>query len=449
MKKLIKHIFVTSLSVTVLTACDSSNLDLSPKVSIDQADAITTSNDVSITLNGAYDGLSDVNVWGGGSQYMKELLVDDRDVVFGGTFATLDELWRKTVSTTNGDITNFWLDSYNAINRANNVLANINKVEANKKNQIEAEARFIRGSLYFDLVMMYGKFWGEGDNNVNLGVPLVTTPTNFITAEDSRSRATVAQVYAQVIEDLTKSEQLNPTVSSGTIASKNAAAALLSRVYLAQGNYALARDAANRVIASGEQSLASTFANAFNDNANAEEVIFRIIVTDQDGTNDLNTFYASTANQGRGDIRLQSKFLALYAAGDERGTFYERRNNLNFTLKFADRYADLAIVRLAEMYLTRAECNFRLGTTVGASPLADVNVIRARAKAGLLSSVTLADIVKERRLELAFEGVNFLDVKRNKQAVGSLAYNANALVLPIPQREMDTNKSLVQNDGYK
>ena len=100
------------------------------------------------------------------------------------------------------------------------------------------------------------------------------------------------------------------------------------------------------------------------------------------------------------------------------------------------------------MHLTRAECNQRLGTAIGATPAADVNAIRARAGLGALGTVNLAAILKERKLELAFEGNQLDDIKRNKGAVGTKPFNDNSLVLPIPQREMDTNKSLVQNAGY-
>ncbi len=448
MNKIIRNILFTSISLYTLTACDK-DLNIDPKVSIDELAALNTSKDVQVTLVGAYDGLSDVNVLGGGNQYIKELLVDDREVVFGGTFTTLDEIWRKTISTTNGDITNLWMDSYNTINRVNNVLSAIDKVDQAERASVEGQARFIRGLLYFELASLYGKFWGDGDNNSNLAVPLVLTPTRGITTEDNRTRASVAQIYTQVLDDLTKAEQLLPSSLTNTgFATKNAASAMLSRVYLAQGNYALARDAANRVISSGSLSLADTFEDAFNDNNNAGELIFRIIVTDQDGANDLNTFYASSSNQGRGDIRVQTKHLALYSPEDSRGKFFNVLNRNVFTLKFADRYADLPIIRLAEMYLTRAECNFRLGTSVGASALSDINMIRNRANANLLSNLTLTDIIKERRLELAFEGINYLDIKRNKLKVGTIDYNANALVLPVPQREIDTNKSLKQNSGY-
>lgn len=448
MNKIIKNILIASIALSTFTACDK-ELDIDPKVSIDELAALNTSKDVQVTLVGAYDGLSDVNVLGGGSQYIKELIVDDREVVFGGTFTTLDEIWRKTISTTNGDITNLWMDSYNTINRVNNVMSAIDKVDQAERASVEGQARFVRGMLYFELVNLYGKFWGDGDNNTNLAVPLVLTPTRGITTVDNRTRASVAQIYAQVLEDLTKAEQLLPSSLTNTgFATKNAASAILSRVYLAQGNYALARDAANRVITSSKHSLAPTFEDAFNDNANTEELIFRIIVTDQDGANDLNTFYASSSNQGRGDIRVQTKHLALYSPEDTRGKFFNVLNRNVFTLKFADRYGDLPIIRLSEMYLTRAECNFRLGTSIGATALSDINLIRTRAEANILPSLTLSDIIKERRLELAFEGSNYLDIKRNKLKVGTVDYNANSLVLPVPQREIDTNKSLIQNAGY-
>ena len=106
------------------------------------------------------------------------------------------------------------------------------------------------------------------------------------------------------------------------------------------------------------------------------------------------------------------------------------------------------MIRLAEMYFTRAECNVRLNSSTGATPLDDVNATRTRAGLPALTAVTLAAVLTERKLELAFEGNQLYDVKRNKLSVGGKAYNDNALVLPIPQREIDTNKNLVQNAGY-
>ena len=100
------------------------------------------------------------------------------------------------------------------------------------------------------------------------------------------------------------------------------------------------------------------------------------------------------------------------------------------------------------MYLIRAESNFRLVSAVGALPTDDVNTIRNRAGLPSLLVVSLADILKERRVELAFEGFILHDAKRLQNNVGALPFSSNKLVYPIPDREIRVNSKLVQNAGY-
>lgn len=450
MLKLFKNIAPALFVLAFAAACDN-KLDIEPTQSIDENNALSTSQDVQVTLTGAYAGLGDGDVLGGGVQYTSQLLTDNGEEVFNGTFSTLDEIWNKAITSRNAVVRDIWLDSYNTINRANNVLSALDVVDEDLRDQVEGEARFIRGITYFSLVNLFAKTWGDGDNNANPGVPLVTTPTRAITAEDSRPRASVQAVYTQILEDLTKAESLLPETDEGDDASRAtriAASAILSRVYLMQANYALARDAANRVIASGARALEGSFADVFATGGESNEIIFRIAVSDQAGINNMNTFYAPIAAQGRGEIYATNKHLALYEANDDRGDFFFEEAGVLFTQKFFDQFADVLVVRLAEMYLTRAEANQRLGTSVGATPLADVNRIRNRAGLGALGSAPLAAILKERHLELAFEGNLLEDTKRTRASVGALPFNDNKLVLPIPQRELDTNKSLTQNAGY-
>ncbi len=443
--------------VIVFTACDS-RLDVEPTQTIDEATALSTEQDVSVTLTGAYDLMHGSNatvgsgdLYAGAFQYTGELLGDDREVVFGGTFTTLDEIWRKTLTTVNGNVAGLWINSYRSINTANNVLASLERVPQANRGNIEGQARFIRGSLYFELARFFGKQWGDGDNARNPAVPLVLEPTRSVTDADNRPRATVAEVYAQAIQDLTRAEELL-AVSNGNYAGRFAAAAQLSRVYLQQGNYAAARDAANRVINSGRYALARNFADAFDENSAdyGREHIYRTIVTDQDGTNSLLTYFAASQFQGRGDIRVQQRHLALYDAADIRRNFFYRAGVNTFTSKYRDRFGDVPILRVTEMYLTRAECNARLGTSVGASPADDVNRIRTRAGLPILGAgtATVDAILRERRLELAFEGTLIHDLRRTRSNVSTFPFNADRLVMPVPQREIDTNKSLVQNPGY-
>ncbi|MFC2113502.1 RagB/SusD family nutrient uptake outer membrane protein, partial [Bacteroidota bacterium] len=116
--------------------------------------------------------------------------------------------------------------------------------------------------------------------------------------------------------------------------------------------------------------------------------------------------------------------------------------------KYGDSRRNFPIIRLAEMYLTRAEGNFEAGTSVGDTPLNDINFIRARANAPALPSVDQAAIRAERYFELCWEGHRLHDLKRWKQNVGTDPYNAGNLIFPIPEREMEANPNLVQNSYY-
>ncbi len=184
---------------------------------------------------------------------------------------------------------------------------------------------------------------------------------------------------------------------------------------------------------------------------NTAETIFAVQFTDQDGTNELNTFYGSSDVGGRGDIELTETFLNQFSAGDGRADLvYTDAVDAIRTIKFINQFGNIQVFRLAEMYLTRAEANFRAGTTLGDTPLNDINLMRARAGAAPLTAaqLTLANILSERRLELAFEGTYIHDLKRTRANVGTLPYNDPKLIFPVPLREVTTNPALVQNAGY-
>ncbi|AHJ98730.1 RagB/SusD family nutrient uptake outer membrane protein [Hymenobacter swuensis] len=440
MKNTFRFLTLTALLATAtLTGCND-KLDIEPVDRIDSAKALNTSADVEAALVGAYSALSSNRLYAGYIQFTSELLGDAGEISFVGTFTQPREYIQKTVITNNTFAAGTWLDAYQTINIANNVLANIDKVSTARRDRVEGEARFIRAALYFELVRLYAKDWSNGSPQANPGVPLVLSPTLTLGATNQVARNTVAEVYTQVLSDLTTAEAKLP-VTNGFFATRGAAAGMLSRVYLQQRRYAEAAQAANRVITSNRYSLTGTYAEEFTTTTNTSEDIFAIQITSQDGINDLNTYFSPAQ---RGDIEVQEDHLNLYEADDERGAFFDDV----YTLKFDNQYGNVKVMRLAELYLTRAEANLRAGTTLGATPLADVNRIRARAGLSALTSVTLVDILKERRLELAFEGFRLWDAKRNNETVGTLAATDDRLVLPIPQRERDVNPTLVQNPGY-
>jgi hypothetical protein len=439
-----------------LTSCNS-QLDIKPLNSVATSQALSTAADLNALLVGAYDGLSSANLYGGNIQRDAELLgtvPSTGDVLWTGTFTAPQQVYTKKILVNNDQADITWTDAYRTINICNTVLANMNLALAADQPRIEGEAKFIRASLYFELVRLFAKTWGDGDPNANLGVPIVTTPTTNLDANSNVPRGTVSAVYTQVLQDLTDAEAKLP-VSNGFFATKGAASAQLSRVYLQKADYPNAANAANRVIISNAYQLVpidQVFDTRKSQNGvNTAETIFAIQITDQDGTNSLNTFYGSSAVGGRGDIEVTDQFLNQFTPGDKRATlFYKDAVDAVRTIKYINHYGNIQVIRLAEMYLTRAEANLRAGTTVGDTPLNDINLIRSRAGlTGLTASqLTLAAILKERRLELAFEGTYIHDLKRTKANVGTLTYNDPKLIFPVPLREVTTNPALVQNTGY-
>jgi hypothetical protein len=311
--------------------------------------------------------------------------------------------------------------------------------------------------MYFDLVRFFGLQYQPGVQNTQPGVPVVLTPTPSSGPDESHyvGRSTVEQVYTRVIADLTDAASLLP-VENDVYASKGAALALLARVYLQKGDYASARDKANEVISletDGEPvyRLVPSYANVFNNDYNTYEDIFATQITPQNQASSMTEFFSIREFGGRdGDIEILDGHLNLYPAGDERLDLFFMGAEAMRTGKWNNQYGVVNLIRLAEMYLIRAESNLVEGTNAGASPLDDYNAIRTRA--GLLpsGSVTLSQVRYERRLELAFEGQRIHDQRRLKEDIGTRPWNDPDLLFPIPDREMKSNPGLAgqQNTGY-
>ena len=457
MKKM-KKIYILLLTV-ILGAC-AGELELKPQQSLAEEVAMSSDANIKKALLGAYDGLSGYNanlaspsfgsLWGGDLFLYSELLAADGEISWVGTFNEPREVYGKRMLTNNAYIRNNWTGGYYTINVCNNIIESLGKVKEDDQDRVKGEALFIRGAVYFELVRYFGLPFSAGNSGTNLGVPIVLTPTKAITGESQVTRATVAQVYQQVIADLTEAESLLPE-TNGVFATQGAAAAILSRVYLGMEDYAKARDAANRVIQSGVYELTNAYSDAFNNAENSVEDIFAMQTNAQDGNNNMQLYWSIPDFGGRdGDVEINDKHLNLYENGDERLDFFYEGNGAIRSGKWRNQFTVLPVVRLAEMYLTRAEANFRLGTVIGDVPMNDVNMIRNRAGLGdlLPIQVTLAAILKERKLELAHEGSAIHDLKRLKGTADGYAFNANAMVFPIPIREMNANQALKQNPGY-
>jgi starch-binding outer membrane protein, SusD/RagB family len=455
-KQMKSTIKILLLTLAILPACNK-KLDVLPQNTV-PSDQIKTEDDVRAVLFGAYSTWQNANAFGEKYNTFGELLVHGGDIEWAGTFETYGDLHQNAQVKTSPDVYQVWANSYHSIAAANIVLSKLDILKADEKTQVEGEAKFFRGVTYYQLVNFFALPYSAGGNNP--GVPLILEPVEgYIPERDKLPRATVEAVYTQIINDLTDAAAKMPEESSDFRADRYAALAFLSRVYLSQAKYAEAATAADEVIEGSGRSLASTFDKAFNNASNSSEDIFAIQQTSQSNSGTSNfgitTFYSGDPI-GRGEIQISLSHVAKYEANDDRRDFFYNGSSISgsdgiMTSKWRDLYKAIPVIRLAEMYLTRAEANFRKGgAPIGANtPLEDVNIVRNRAGLASLGSIANADmIVKERYLELAFEGDRFFTVKRLKLTVGGTPYDDPKMILPIPQREIDLGNALPQNPGY-
>lgn len=480
-------LFIVILMVAALQSCDSF-LDVEPQQSVSDQTVYASHDGVQNALYGAYERVAGPQLFAGSSIFHSDLLANETDMSWIGTFIGYREMNWKTLSTTDGTITNKWIRAYHAIDLVNNVLANLDVVRDTEKDRIEGEALFIRGIMYYELIRFFALPYVKGQPNTGDGVPLVTTPTTGINDSSYPARATISAVYQQILSDLntakTKLSDLGKSAgSNGGRATSSTAAAFLARVHLAMEEWSLAAQEADYVISNfgGYGSLNATPREAFNNDGYTSEDVFMIRQNASSHAGQANdgiaTFFASLPGMGRGDVNVTAAHLSRYEEGDLRGGVTDNPDIVTIadvpemfyigvgtnsgnvmSSKWGKYDAYIPVVRLAEMILTRAEANFRAGSTVGATPLADVNAIRARANVPAWDQLTLDQIYAERKRELAFEGHMLSDLRRFRGSTvapsGSthagqvLQWNDDRLVLPIPQREMDVNPNLIQNGAY-
>lgn len=445
-----KYILPVLAAMLIFTASCEKYLELEPSQEISEDVVLQTDQNVKNVLLGAYSIFDNPELYGGHILLFSELMSGDGEVLFAGTYTDIRELFNKQLGVSNQYVRQHWMSAYNVINITNNVLSALEVVDEDDRGRVEGEALFLRSMMYFDLVRFFALPYDAAVSaNSQPGVPIVLTPTKGIDESNDVPRATVDAVYDQIINDLTRAASVLPS-SNNVFATSGSANALLARVYLQKGDYTNARDRANTAIGSG-YTLMSDYASVFNNDEPSSEDIFVTYITNQDRFSAMTEFFSVPEFGGRdGDVDVLDAHLALYDPADQRLALFFEGNGRMRSGKWNNQYGVVNLIRLAEMHLIRAEANFRLGTTIGAAPLDDINALRERAGFGAnhFATVTLDDILLERRLELAHEGFKMHDVKRLKLTVASRPYNANELVFPIPFREIEANPSLEQNPGY-
>ncbi len=443
-----KKSYILLLIFFYLTGCDT-NLDIDPTNTLTPEILLDDPDNLNRLLLGSY-AFAD-NHLAGEFQTISELLANEGNLAYRGTFAEFFQFDRKEVIATNGFIRFLWANAYRSINLCNIVLNNLDLAEDPAlRDRLEGEAKFMRGLLYFEMVRYFALPYEAAGNNAQFGLPIVFDGVTDVSQLTYPSRNSVDEVYSQILKDLRDAYNLLPP-DNGFRADAFAARALLARVYLQQGNYAAARDAADDVLQNSGHALAPDLPSAFNNEVDGIEDIFAWQITTQDGTNNFNTYWATIQFGGRSqtaDMTVEPPFFDLFTGLDDRASFFYSGNGTTVSSKWQGQFANVPFLRVAEMHLIRAERNFREGTSVGLSPEVEINALRARSNAAPIIGLTLQDILEERQRELAFEGHRFHDAKRLQESIDGIPYDADQLVMPIPQDDIDTNPNLVQNPGY-
>jgi hypothetical protein len=368
------------------------------------------------------------------------------------------QFYNYTLTPLNNRIINLWSYPYQSVFQVNSVLEGVNgssTLPDSFKKQITGEMKVVRALYYFNLINLFGD------------VPLVTT-TNYL-ATDHIPRTPAADVYKQVINDLTDARnKLNAAYPSAGHARPNlyTATALLAKVNLYKSNWQSAYSEADSVIRLGGYSLATNLNEVF---LNASTEALWQIPANQGfyGVADAQFFLPAYPGAPLNYL-FTTPLVNTFESGDKRlqnwvATATVNGNTVHYPHKYKNLQAsvtpteDKMILRLAEVYLIRAEAAAHLNNL--AQALADVNTIRARA--GLAASTAGADqvsvlaaIAHERQTELFCEwGNRWFDLKRTGTAATVLnavktGFTAKAALYPVPQSQILLNNLLTQNQGY-
>ncbi|WP_426492895.1 RagB/SusD family nutrient uptake outer membrane protein [Hymenobacter sp. 102] len=448
--------FLLTLGFTT-TSCEEF-VEAKPINSLDAEAGYQTPQDVQAGLTGAYDALQSVNYWGLRYQVFAEMGADN--VRHRGTFPSFAAIFNNQILFDNVELSNMYSVIYSGINRANYVIQQAERFENTltfNKNQVIAEARLLRAFHYMNLIGYWGgkpEGYGYADG---LGVPLRLTPTNSPSDAAAIARSSEQEVIAAINADLTFAiANLPAAVGNRARLSRPAANALKARFALRNRDYATAAAAAAEV---PTYTLTSSYESIFRDK-NSSESIWELAFDPTD-TNQLAFFYYPSANGGRTEVAFTTSLQQAHEANDQRLPVNAATTPTGTTRKYTRPAGDdnVILVRYPEVLLTRAEALARIGGAANlTAAVGFLNTVRSRAGLAARTVTTqdalIADILRERRIELAHEGFRWFDLRRTGTAlttVPSLAAQNQSfrLLWPIPQREILNGGGLVvQNPNY-
>jgi len=489
----LKKYFSIAILVSLVIACSEDFLTKSPEDSINTSNFFQTEGDAISAINGAYQPLQwpklyNMRIW------TTDIMAGNSNVGGEGGadgIETQDEANFVTASDNQG-VLDLWRGPWPGILRSNIILQKVPGMNISEsiKNRVLGEAYFLRAHYYFILV----RFFGD--------VPLTLKPVE--PGDDLRPfRTPKAEIYNQIILDLNQAISLLPPkeqYSGNDVgrASKGSAVGMLAKVYLTLGEWQKVTDLCDQAKSLGYSLNANYGDNFSSSTENSNESLFEIQYVSDAGMGFWNNENQSSwlscftgprsSNMvagGWGWNQPTQEFMDSYESGDVRkdvtllyegcpkfdGKDYKKSYSMTgynlrkflvplSVISSSDNSPlNFPVLRYADVLLMKAEALNELGrTTEAAAPL---NEVRTRAGlgnvTGLAKDAFRVKVLKERRMEMAFEGQRWFDLIRinNGQygidflkSIGKSNMSSKFLLFPVPQKERDANPNLTQNTGY-
>jgi starch-binding outer membrane protein, SusD/RagB family len=474
-----------ALACWALTACNQTALlEPEPLTALSDRSAFATPDRVLAQLNGLYASFKVGQFLGGRMQVYMDVRGEDFQNRTGNGVTALFA-WSYNQTSSNPEPVNAWSAGYLAINRANVFLKGLDDnptvIPAPLAVQYRGEARFVRALAYYYLVNLFARPFplnGGSSPGLPLRLQAETGPENTDLA-----RSTVAQVYAQILDDLNFAEQNTLATHPSALlnvsrAHRNAVMAIKTRVLLSMARYAdvitecrklVSGNTAPFVTPSGvPHRLMPTYASVFAPPYLTAEAVFSLPMTinDQPGAQGaLGSYFGVPAppQNALADYNLDPAGILsnpAWTEADARRAMTAVAGGRTFITKFPlNPFTDyVPVVRYSEVLLNYAEALVRSTNTVDPLALALLNAVRGRSapNATYASLATPADFLRalslERRIEFLGEGHRSLELGRLLQPLpaktgvpGSVPPNDPNYIWPIPDAELATNKLMQQN----
>jgi len=482
MKNYLKIISFLFLSFSFV-ACDD---EINDSDIFTQGDPATFFNSIATFQNGVDGIYSQLFIYysspSRGLQAVPDILSDNVVLVTSGRRSNETNYDYRYNPNSGGPAALYWSEAYEAINVANLVIGQIdNLADGAAKDNILGQALAARALAHFDLVRVFSKIPTQS-NDANGSPGIVYIKVEDGDTEDpfaQPSRETVASNYAEIIGDLEAAGLIIGTSNAEGRMDRNAVFGLLSRVYLYNGEYQKAIDAANEVTT--PLATPVELPGVYTD-ANNAGIVYELSVNtaSESGFNNVGVLYSqSNASATISEYAIDFEFWNSLDPNDLRRDVMQfvgtnQGNNYNAVKKFlgetgqVNGRVDIKVMRAAEVLLNKAEAQFELGLETDA--LATLDLLRDQrftSFTGGEAGQALEDAIQfNRRVELSFEGHRFFDIKRRGESVNrstfgdiidgsgtpaevqTLAAGDFRFQLPIPIAETDANPNLAQNDGY-